>query len=133
MSQGCGRRGRDADADHSNRDGTGPAGSQVPVCSLAALLRCACSSCFSAGHVDIVQLLLHSGADVNAVNHNGDTALHCAVWKQHDLVVSELLAEQWKTRLDIKNHDGKTAEEVRHAQSQYEAVAACAASHTASF
>jgi ankyrin repeat protein len=30
------------------------------------------------GHVDVCELLLHSGANVNAQNHAGDTALHLA-------------------------------------------------------
>ncbi|NCU41158.1 MAG: ankyrin repeat domain-containing protein, partial [Candidatus Moranbacteria bacterium] len=32
----------------------------------------------SDGNEDIVHILLAGGADVNAVNHGGRTALHCA-------------------------------------------------------
>lgn len=65
-----------------------------------------------AGHVDIVELLLHEGAAANAQNHNGDTALHLAVWKKHALVVAVLLNEAWKANLELKNHEGKTAEQM---------------------
>lgn len=60
----------------------------------------------------MVELLLHEGANINAQNHNGDSALHLAVWKKHALVVAVLLAEQWKANLALKNHDGHRAEDM---------------------
>jgi ankyrin repeat protein len=68
----------------------------------------------AAGHKDICELLLHSGANVNAQNHTGDTPLHLAVWKSHEAVVALLLKEggQWKADTTLRNQDGKLAEEL---------------------
>lgn len=81
------------------------------------------------GHVDIVELLLHSGADPNAVNANGDTALHLAAWKQHALVVAALLQEQFKARTDLKNNDGKLAEQLARSEEVVDAFAKPAANN----
>lgn len=58
------------------------------------------------GHLDIVELLLHSGADANAQNKNGDSPLHLAAWKDHPKVVQLLLA--WKGNKNLTNKDGKS-------------------------
>jgi len=53
-----------------------------------------------------VLTLLHAAFSLRAV---------CAPsWKQHDLIVTLLLREEWKPKADLslKNHNGKTAEEV---------------------
>jgi hypothetical protein len=65
-----------------------------------------------AGHVDIVELLLHSKADPNAQNDSGDTALHLASAKKRTLVVQALLNENINARTDLRNRDGKTAEDL---------------------
>ena len=80
--------------------------------SLSLLCVSASAALLAAGHVDVVELLLHEGAQINAQNHNGDTALHLAVWKKHAMVVRVLLAEQWKANVGLLNHEGKTAEQL---------------------
>lgn len=45
-------------------------------------------------HADIVTLLLDHGADVNAANQLGQTALHLATVKGHTEVVEKLLVQQ---------------------------------------
>ncbi len=46
-------------------------------------------------------------------------------WKQHDLVVALLLRDEWnpKADLSIKNHDGKTAEDLGHSEAVRDAFA----------
>lgn len=65
-----------------------------------------------AGHVDIVELLLHSQADPNAQNDAGDTALHLAAAKKRVLVIKALLNDNINARVDIRNRDGKKAEDL---------------------
>jgi ankyrin repeat protein len=62
--------------------------------------------------VPIVELLLHSGANVNAQTSTGDTALHLAAQKNHAAVVTCLLSERAHStaRTDLRNRDGKLAE-----------------------
>lgn len=79
------------------------------------------------GHTAIVEMLLHAGADVNAQNMNGDTALHLASFKNHSLVVSALLNEKFQARLDIKNRDGVTAEQLARCDAVRDAFAKPAA------
>ncbi len=61
--------------------------------------------------VESVRRLLKAGADVNARNVNGDTALMLAVWWEFDnssgKEVIDLLLEAGAD-LDIKDKDGKT-------------------------
>jgi len=72
------------------------------------------------GHIDIVELLLHSGASINARTINGDTALHLAVFRDHIRVAQLLL--QWKADKNIKNNDNKTPPQLAHSDGMREAV-----------
>ena len=53
-----------------------------------------------------IQLCLDAGADINAIDRNGDTALHGAAQKGYDQVVQFLAAHNAK--LDIKDKKGRT-------------------------
>jgi ankyrin repeat protein len=55
--------------------------------------------------IDAITLCLDRGADVNAVNDNGQTALHLAVEQSDDVI--KLLAARG-ARLDIKDRQGRT-------------------------
>ena len=55
--------------------------------------------------IDAITLCLNRGANVNAVNENGQTALHLAV-EQSDDVIKLLVARG--ARLDIKDRQGRT-------------------------
>jgi len=46
-----------------------------------------------AGHYDAVVLLVSKGANVNATNKNGDTALHRAAWKNEAKVCEFLMSK----------------------------------------
>ena len=60
--------------------------------------------------VDVIRILLDAGADANAVNDLGMTAMHYAVQRGNDRVV-EFLAGRG-ARLDIKNKQGRSAAEM---------------------
>jgi ankyrin repeat protein len=60
--------------------------------------------------VDVMRLLVDRGADVNAANELGMTALHYAVQRGSDRVI-EFLASKG-ARFDIKNKQGRTAVEL---------------------
>ncbi|XP_073993554.1 oxysterol-binding protein-related protein 1 isoform X3 [Rhodnius prolixus] len=62
------------------------------------------------GHRDVVELLLDSGAEIDAVNDAGDTALHKAAFiGREDLVL--LLVER-NADVNVRNGEGRTAREV---------------------
>jgi ankyrin repeat protein len=56
--------------------------------------------------VEAVQLLLDAGADVNATNKSGDTAMHGAAGNGLPLVI-QVLVERG-ARIDVKNRSGQT-------------------------
>jgi ankyrin repeat protein len=60
-----------------------------------------------AGHYDAVETLVARGADVNAVNTNGDTALHRAAWKNEDKICKFLISKGAGACREKKNKDGK--------------------------
>jgi ankyrin repeat protein len=60
--------------------------------------------------VDVIKLLIDKGANVNAVNTAGMTAMHYAVQRGSDRIV-EFLASKG-ARFDVKNKLGKTAAEL---------------------
>ncbi|MBW1872238.1 MAG: ankyrin repeat domain-containing protein, partial [Deltaproteobacteria bacterium] len=68
------------------------------------------------GHLEIVDMLLVSGADPNARDANGWTALHWSAWKNHPDVAKVLLKngalathidKQGKTALDLVSAKNK--------------------------
>ncbi|KAK4186822.1 ankyrin repeat-containing domain protein [Podospora australis] len=65
--------------------------------------------CAKYGRDTIAKLLLHHGADINALDANRNTALHVAVKCQHEAVVRLLVdSQEWKARTDIPNDKGLT-------------------------
>ena len=56
--------------------------------------------------LEAVELLLKLGADVNAVDDNGETAMHGAAYKNHPKVV-QLLADKG-AKIDVWNRKNKT-------------------------
>jgi hypothetical protein len=60
--------------------------------------------------VDVIKILLSQGADVNAVNEAGMTALHYAAQRGSDRIVEFLSSHG--ARLDIKNKQGRTPAEL---------------------
>ena len=59
------------------------------------------------GNENKVKNLLDSGADVNAKNEQGETALMVALFEEHDKIVVMLLA--YGADVNVKNNDGNTA------------------------
>lgn len=57
-------------------------------------------------HLDVAELLLKKGADINAQDYMGLTALHWAVDRQHKDIVEFLLAN--KARVDLQDEQGQT-------------------------
>jgi len=74
------------------------------------------------GHEDIVRYLLQNGAQVDAINSNGDTALHLSAWKDHPHVASLLL--KFKANKNIKNQDGKIPLDLAHSDAVRDAIPA---------
>jgi protein-serine/threonine kinase len=64
----------------------------------------------SNGHLKISQLLVRSGADINAIDINGNTPLHRASLSGHSNVIAWLLTRG--PNLTIKNMQNRTADEV---------------------
>jgi uncharacterized protein len=60
--------------------------------------------------VDVIKVLIEKGANVNAVNSAGMTAMHYAVQRGSDRIV-EFLASKG-ARFDLKNKQGRTAAEL---------------------
>jgi ankyrin repeat protein len=60
--------------------------------------------------VDVIRVLIDKGANVNAINTAGMTAMHYAVQRGSDRIV-EFLASKG-ARFDVKNKQGKTAAEL---------------------
>lgn len=58
------------------------------------------------GDVNGVRLLVEAGADANAVDHDGNTALHDAVLSRQHLVVALLVASG--ANVGLRNHEGKS-------------------------
>ncbi|KAL8889398.1 MAG: hypothetical protein Q9215_003334 [Flavoplaca cf. flavocitrina] len=56
---------------------------------------------------DIILELLHSGADVNARNEKGETALHISVRLGDIVVTKALLAQRATVNVHVRNWDGK--------------------------
>ncbi|OMJ88775.1 hypothetical protein SteCoe_9241 [Stentor coeruleus] len=70
------------------------------------------------GHLKISQLLVRSGADINAIDINGNTPLHRASINSHGHIIAWLLTRG--PNLTIKNTENKTPEEVSsNAVAQY--------------
>jgi ankyrin repeat protein len=62
----------------------------------------------SGGHLEAADVLIQNGADVNAVNHMGETPLHRGAWKNH-LGICKLLIEHGASpSRTLNNKDGKT-------------------------
>jgi len=59
------------------------------------------------GHIEVVQLLLQHGAEVNVADDDGMTALHYACCCDHEDIVKLLL--QAGAQVDAHNKDGETA------------------------
>ncbi len=59
-----------------------------------------------------VQKFIRKGADVNAHNERGWTALHCAALKGHTKVVEGLITSG--ANVELTNYEGKTAYDVAH-------------------
>ena len=59
------------------------------------------------GHVKIVNMLIEAGADVNAQNKRGETALFCAAWWGHVKCMESLLKAG--ADVNITDDDGDTA------------------------
>ncbi|HEY6508224.1 MAG TPA: ankyrin repeat domain-containing protein [Vicinamibacterales bacterium] len=57
--------------------------------------------------VDVLKVLVEKGADVNAVNGAGMTAMHYAVQRGSDRIIQYLAAQG--ARFDVKNKQGRTA------------------------
>jgi ankyrin repeat protein len=56
--------------------------------------------------IEAVKLAVELGADVNAANQNGDTALHSAAHHGFETVIQFLVSQG--ARLDAKNKGGQT-------------------------
>ncbi|OQR81985.1 hypothetical protein THRCLA_11235 [Thraustotheca clavata] len=61
------------------------------------------------GNVDIVDILIQNGADVNMPSFDGNRPLVIAAEKGHYTVVKRLLAEVDKINVNVQNQEGKTA------------------------
>jgi ankyrin repeat protein len=83
--------------------------------------------------LDLVNLLLSKGADVNARRRDGLTALHSAAYRGYLSVIAALLAHgaDPTVRGSAGPHSGHTAAEVASAQGQIEAAALFARGLTA--
>ncbi len=57
------------------------------------------------GHVDILQLLINAGADVNVHNNNGMTALQLAIQHNNPAVVQALLNAGANPNLNVNNQN----------------------------
>ncbi|XP_064072407.1 oxysterol-binding protein-related protein 1 [Vanessa tameamea] len=62
------------------------------------------------GHMDVVEVLLDAGVDVDEVNDTGDTALHKASFIGNEELVILLL--NYKADVNIMNGEGRTAADV---------------------
>jgi ankyrin repeat protein len=59
------------------------------------------------GHFETVEVLIKAGADVNAVNTQGDTPLHRAAWKGGEKVCALLVEHGAGPSREVENKDGK--------------------------
>ena len=63
------------------------------------------------GHVDVVELLIRNGANVNFLDKESQTPFHCAAIKKHADVVKRFFELGTNLDLNIRNDYGKTASE----------------------
>ncbi len=61
----------------------------------------------SAGHEDVMKLLLQKGANINRKTYEGDTALICAVWGGNPRIVKRLMDAGFD--IDETGSQGKSA------------------------
>ena len=80
---------------HANVEDRGIKGDCTPLMEAA-----------SSGHVDIVRLLIHHGADVNAQSSSGNTPLMYACVSGHEEVVRVLI--EAKANVEDHNENGHT-------------------------
>ncbi len=71
------------------------------------------------GYSEIIKYLISKGADVNAKNDGGDTALHIAIFKDKNKEIIELLIEKGAD-VNAKDNDGETALYKAVADKKYE-------------
>jgi ankyrin repeat protein len=62
----------------------------------------------ASGLDNIVELFIRSGADVNAINFDGKTALHMALENKQSLVVSFILSMAGGLKVDVADKWGNT-------------------------
>jgi uncharacterized protein len=74
------------------------------------------------GSVEALELLLAHGAEINAVNDAGDTAVHGAVQRGSEALIRFLAAHG--ARLDVKNKQGRTPLDVASARREHAGTAA---------